>query len=241
MFTFADKLGVGLYAPAEAALYARVSRRVMKRWVFGDSESRPVIDRQFSDSDGKVVSFLDFVQILAVREIRNRHGLSLQKIRRGVDAATERYGISLPLARQHTIYLFGDQRGEGHGEMVIRLPEDPNDLATQFVQLTGQGKESRLIGPVVETFLADLAFDPASNLASKYSPMTCDGASIVLDPHRRFGAPLVDPGGYTVEALWDATNVEGGIEKAAEAYGVGVAEVMLANRYYDGLIMSTVG
>ncbi len=241
MFTLADKLGIGLYTPAEAAFYARVSRRVMARWVFGDSAGKSVIDRQLIDSDAKVVTFLDFVQTLAVREIRNRHGLSLQKIRRGVDAATERYGIPYPLARRHTIYLFGDQQGQGHGEMVIQLPDDPAELAPQFVQLTGKDEGSRLIATVVEPFLADLAFDPETRLVTRYCPMRHEGSSVVLDPHRRFGEPLVDPGGFTVAALWDATNTEGGIEAAAEAYGVGVAEVVLANRYYDSLIVSPVG
>jgi hypothetical protein len=59
---------------------------------------------------------------------------------------------------------------------------------------------------------------------------------VVLNPHFRFGEPVIMPGGYTAEALWNATNTEGGIDAAAEAYGVTVPEVTLANRYFDALL-----
>jgi uncharacterized protein (DUF433 family) len=236
MFTIADKLGIGIYTPAEAAFYARVSQRIMTRWVFGAAGGKPVIERQLRDPSEKVVTFLDFVQTLAVREVRNRHGISLQRIRQGVDEARQRYGIDYPLACRHTIYLFSDLKGKGHGQIVIRRPDDDDSVEDRYVQLTGKDRGNLLMRPVVEMFLQDLRFDPTTGLASQYSPMYEGDARIVLNPHRRFGEPIVDPGGYTAETLWDATNAEGGIEAAAEAFGVTVGEVRLANRYYDTLL-----
>ena len=234
MVALANKLGIGIYSPAEAAFYARVSRRIMTRWVFGDASGKSVIERELRESSEKVVTFLDFVQTLAVREVRNRHGIPLQRIRQGVDEARKRYDVEYPLASKHTIYLFSDRKGKGHGQIVIRRPDD-ND---QYVQLTGRDRNNLLIRPVVEMFLDDLQFDPETGLASRYSPMLQEGASIVLDPRRRFGEPIVDPCGYTAETLWDATNIEGGIEAAAEAYGVTISEVSLANRYFDSLLQA---
>jgi uncharacterized protein (DUF433 family) len=236
MFTIADKLGIGIYSPTEAAFYARVSPRMMSRWVFGAANGQPVIERQLRESTDKVVTFLDFVQTLAVREVRNRHGIPLQRIRQGVDEARKRYGVEYPLARRHTIYLFSDQKGEGHGQIVIRRPDDLDGIGDQFIQVTGRGRKNLLMRPVVEMFLQDLQFDPKTGLASEYRPMTEEGASIVLNPHRRFGEPIVDPSGYTAETLWDATNIEGGIEAAAAAFGVTADEVKLANRYFDFLL-----
>jgi hypothetical protein len=235
MFALADKLGIGVYSPAEAALYARVPQKLITRWVFGDSSGKPVIERQLRKTSEKVVTFLDFVQTLAIREVRNRHGISLQKIRQGVDEARKRYQIDYPLACQHTIYLFSDQKGEGHGHILIRLPEEKDGIEEQYIQLTGREKGNRMMVPVVEMFLQDLQFDPHTGLATEYSPMVDEGARIVLNPHRRFGEPIVDPSGYTAEALWHATNTEGGLEAAAEAYGVTLSEVILANRYFDTL------
>lgn len=239
MFSIADKIGVGVYTPAEAAFYARVSSRMMSRWVFGEASGKPVIERELRHSPEKVVTFLDFVQTLAIREVRNRHGISLQRIRQGIDEARQRYGIEYPLARPHTIFLFSDRKGQGHGQIVIKQPDDTDPVEDRYIQLTGNGRGNFLIRQVVELFLDNLAFDPETGLASRYTPLeTPLGSSVVLDPRRQFGEPTVNPGGYTAETLWNATNIEGGIEAAAVAYGVTSDEVRLANQYFDMLLQA---
>jgi uncharacterized protein (DUF433 family) len=239
MFAIADKIGIGIYSPAEAAFYARVSPRMMSRWVFGDASGKPVIDRQLRGSTEKVVTFLDFVQTLAIREIRNRHGIPLQRIRQGIDEARERYGIEYPLACPHTIFLFSDQKSQGHGQIVIKRSGDTDPIEDRYIQLTGSGRGNLLIRQVVELFLDHLEFEPTTGLAARYSPMgSPGGASVVLDPRRQFGEPIVNPGGYSAETLWNATNIEGGIEATAEAYGVTIDEVRLANQYFDILLQS---
>ena len=235
MFTIADKLGLGIYTPAEAAIYARVSRQLMTRWVFGDARGEPVIERQLRNPSEKVVTFLDFVQTLAVREVRLRKNVSLQRIRQGVDEARRRYGVEYPLACRHKIFVFGDRKSKGHGQVIIRRPDDDNPDVGQYVQLTGRERGNLLLGAIVEPFLTNLRFDPDTGLATEYSPMSEGDARIVLNPHRRFGEPIVEPSGHTAETLWDATNIEGGIEAAAEAFGVSIDEVWLANRYIDSL------
>jgi len=235
MIATKEQLGIGIYTPAEAAFYAGVSTRIMTRWVFGSTDGKPVIERELQESDDKIVTFLDFVQTLAVREVRQRHGLPLQRIRQGVDEARRRYGLEYPLACEHRIFLFSDGQREGHGHILIRLEDDREGVENRYVQLTGQNKGNYVISPVVEMFLSDLKFDAMSKLATQYRPMAYEDAFVLLDPHRRFGEPVIEPGGYTAEALWHATNAEGGLEAAAEACGVTLEEVVLANRYYGML------
>ena len=225
-----DHLGIGIYSPAEAAFYARVSTKLMTRWVIGDSDGKPVIDRELRGEAEKTVTFLDLIQALAIRAVRQRHGLSLQKIRQGIEAARTKYGLAYPLAHNHRIFLYSDRLGAGHGEMLIFMPDDDS-----YIQLTGSRRGNLMLRKVVEMFLDDLTFD-ASGLATQYRPMEYKGASVLLDPHRRFGEPVIEPGGYTAETLYHATNAEGGFEAAASAYGVGVFEVVLANKYYDHLL-----
>jgi len=239
MIATQDHLGIGVYSPAEAAFYARVSPKMMTRWVFGDSDGKPVIARQLSSPGDKVVTFLDFIQTLAIREVRQRYGLPLQRIRQGVDEARERYGLEYPLACKHRIFLFSDQQREGQGDIVIRVDgpdDDDGGIVERYIQLTGRARGNLLFKSVVEMFLDDLSFDPTTQLASRYRPMSHGGASVLLDPHRRFGEPVIEPGGYTAEALWHATNAEGGIAAAAGAFGVTADEVILANRYFDMLL-----
>ncbi len=229
-------LGIGIYTPAEAAFYAKVSSNVMTRWVFGNSSGKPVIERQLRDSSEKTVTFLDLIQTLAVREVRQGYRVPLQRIRDGVDEAIQRYGIDYPLAKRHEIFLFGDPETPGHQHLVIRLEGDKAGTPLEYIQLTGRHKGNRLIGPVAEMSLNDLTFDPVSKLASRYRPMVDGDISVVLDPTRRFGEPLIEPGGYTAESLWHATSVEGSLDDAASACGLSVKEVEMANRYFESLL-----
>lgn len=200
------------------------------------AHGQPVFDRQLPDADERIVTFLDLVQALAVRAVRQRYGLPLQRIRQGVDEARHRYGLDYPLARQHRIYLYSDQQKQGQGHMLIRMGDDALCPEDWYVQLTGRDRGNLMLKQVVEMFLDDLTFDPETGLAKQYRPMRGDDVAVLIDPHRRFGEPVMEPSGYTAEALWHATNTEGGIEEAAVAYGVSVAEIALANRYYDHLL-----
>lgn len=212
-------LGAGLYTVAEAAVYARVSTAMMTRWLFGSSGGRPVIDPEYGPKD-RVVSFLDLVQTLAIREIRFQKKVPLPKFRQAIKLARDQFGLDHPFARRHCTYLLGD-------ELVIRPTPD------EFVEASGRHAGQRLF-PFVELYLADLTFD-ASGLATKYRIYQSPHAkpvAVTMDPRLRFGEPLL-PSGYTPAAVWDAIRAEGGIDPAAKALGVPPEEAEAAYRFYS--------
>jgi hypothetical protein len=88
-------------------LYARVRPQTMSRWVFGRGQSSPVIESATA-SDEKIVSFVQFIESLTVRSIRNAHGISLQKIREAWLRARNEFRLDHPFAVPHRVYLFGD-------------------------------------------------------------------------------------------------------------------------------------
>jgi uncharacterized protein (DUF433 family) len=184
MITGVEKLvGVGLYTPAEAALYARVHNSLMNRWLFGDARGNSVIKPQIGViDDEKIITFLDFVQTLAIRAIRQTRKVPLQKIREAIDQAKRLYRIDYPFAIKHTTYLLD-----------------------------------------------------ANGLACRYRAWKKDGYEVIMDPHQRFGEPLLPSCGYTARTLFDAYRIEGGIEQAAKCYGVELAEVKTAIEYFDHL------
>lgn len=51
-----------------------------------------------------------------------------------------------------------------------------------------------------------------------------------MDPHTRFGEPLL-PSGYTAMTIWDAIRAEGGIDRAAKAYGIPKEEAQAAYQF----------
>ena len=117
-------LGIGMYTPAEAAMYARVSSRMMSRWVHGDKIGKAAIRAQIPVADDKTVTFLDFIQTLAIRAIREqKEKVPLQKIREAIELATA-MGVPYPFARQHSTFLWD-------GEIQL-------DVAGQLIQASGR-------------------------------------------------------------------------------------------------------
>lgn len=215
-------LGVGLYTPAEAAFYARVPTRLITRWLYGTAGRKSVLRPQLSDEEGKLVTFLDLVQALAVRAIRSQCRVPLEKIRQTVEVAEKKFGVVYPFARDHKTFLLGQ-------EVVLELDDG------RLVQASGTHRGQPMMRQVIELYLRDLTFDP-HGFASSYRPPVCVGKyGVVMDPKICFGEPVIRSCGYSALALWEAARAEGGIEEAAKAYGVTADEVALGCRYYDYL------
>lgn len=212
-------LGAGLYTVREAATYARVREPLMRRWLFGTKGRRAVLDLQFGAGD-KLVSFLDLIQTLAIREIRLQYDVPLQKFRQAIRWVKKAGHVDYPFARRHFTYLLGK-------DLVIALSKN------EYVQASGKHPGQRLL-PFVEMYLQNLTFGP-DGLANRYQIFKSeDEVPIVMDPERRFGEPLL-PSGYSAMGIWDAIKAEGGIENAAKAYGIPREEVTAAYKFVDHL------
>jgi len=225
MVSTLNLIGKGLYTPREAALYARIKTQTMKRWVFGNNQGLPVVSAEsFEEMEGEpIVTFLDFVQALAIRAITTGpHGrrASLQKIREAVNTARDRYGVQYPFAQEHNTYLFGS-------EILIELKEG------DYRSLTGKRKEQLFLRPVVELYKKRISFG-ADGYASEYCAWGSGNLKITMNPKVRFGEPLM-PSGYTAQALWEGVAAEGSVEDAKKVFGVSTEEIELAYAYFDHL------
>ncbi len=222
-------LGVGLYSQAEAARYARISSsQKLGNWLFGTRKRPPVLNAQLEsqDSGDRIVTFRDFVQLLAIRAIRIEKKISLQKIRSAVDHARDRYGMSHPFAMQHTTYLFGND--------ILIVPPDKDD---DIVQITGNvGQQA--IRPVVELYMEQLTFDPQDGLATRYRIYARNDRTVEMDPRFLFGQPYLPSCRYPAEVLIQAYRTEGGILPAAEAFDVDTEDVKTALAFHDHLVGS---
>jgi len=172
------------------------------------------------ENGNQLATFVDFVQAMAVRAIRQSRRLSLQKIRKTIEVAHTR-GVTYPFARRHTTYVFND-------DVVIRLNDG------QLIQVTGKYHDNQLMEPVVEDYLDDLGFD-RMGLANIYRPMRRGFRSVELSPTMFYGAPTVVPCCYTVATLVDAYDAEGGVSAAARVCGVNDEDIQLAVDYEESL------
>lgn len=214
-----------MYTPAEAAMYTRVKPQLMARWIHGTSSGAAVVHPRIRGLEGdRTVSFVDMVQAMAIRAIREQSAgrVTLQTIRQAVDLASQ-LGVQYPFARRHTVFRWQDR---------IALKVDGVDL----VEASGEHR-GHLLLKVVEMHLDDIGFD-ADGLANEYVPVRGD-VRIRFRPGFQFGQPIVEPSGRTAWTLWEAARVEGGVAAAAAAYGVSEEEVRVAYRYIDSIRPAT--
>ena len=212
--------GIGIYTLPEAAKYARISPVTLSRWLKGSTAGERVIPNQ--NTDTRIVDFVEFVQALAVRNLRLHYGISLQKIRDAVERAETDYGVRHPFARQHTCYVFEHQ-------LWITLE------GQTFIQVSGRNHGQSAMTPVIARFLVDVSFDPETGLANQYKAYERGSHKIVMNPKLRFGEPILDDCGYTPEALFQAAKTEGSAERAALIYGVSKEQVDVCIDYFDYL------
>lgn len=212
-----DLLGVGIYTPTEAAMYARMPANVLTRWLFGAKAGDAAVRRQLADYSSRIVTFYDLIQALAIRRIREQHGVSLNAIRKAVTEAEQKFGIKYPLARRGVTYLW-------RGTLHIRVQ------GVGVMEARGLHHEQQVAAEMLRYDLLDVAYGE-EGIAETYSPFGKGNLRIVINPRMRFGEPMT-PTGYTARTLSDAVEIEGGDRQAAKAYGVSLAEIRLARDYF---------
>lgn len=211
-------LGVGLYSIEEVALYARISRRLANRWFFGGSAGAATFTPKIID--GKFISFLDFVQVVAIREIRQKKGVNLEKIRQLLTVADQQ-GIAHPFARKGIAFQW-------HNELGLKLPDG------RLIEASGIHRGNLLLKEIVVLYKEDLGYD-GNGIANLYQAFKWEDCIVEMNPKLKFGEPIITSCGYSAQSLWEAATDEGSVEAAARAYGVERKEVETACRYFDVL------
>ncbi len=179
------------YTFSQAGKLAGVSSRTAKRWVYGDRSteypSRPVFGS--TDQETKelpTVSFLQLAEIVVVAGFRKRR-ISLERLRRAHEFATQRFGIEYPFAtlkmKTDGKYVLLEFEKSEPGESLLAL-----DMDGQFT----------LPGTVVEA-IEGFEFDPT--WAVRWFPVG-DKAPIVVDPRMGAARPTVIGRGVTVDSIY---------------------------------------
>ena len=122
----------------------RESRETANRWFFGAREGEAAIAPRVIK--GKFISFLDFVQVMAIREIRQSHKVPLNKIRQLLEIAEKEQGIKNPFATKGITFLWGDELG-------LRLPDG------KMIEASGRHRRNMLLKEVVVLYKEDLGYD----------------------------------------------------------------------------------
>ena len=213
-------LGTGAYTVNEVACFARMHAVTARRWFFSNNMGKAIVP---DENPSKFLTFLDFVQALAVRNLRVNHHVALATIREAIFYAKKEFDLDHPFARRHHTYLDGRQ-------ILIRPETAPAPL-----HATGRAKGQHVMKPILETYLVDISFDPDSGLANRYLAYQFKDRRVLMDPDVQFGQPYVESVGISARRLADAVQEEGGFDAAAAAFGVHVDDVVAAHRFIDEL------
>ena len=220
-------LGTGLYTPREVASFAKVRTQTLNRWFFGDARGEPALRPRIRfenvERDDRLLTFHDLIEAVAVRTMRKscEGKIELLHIRDVVNECEER-GLTSPLARQHTLYWFSNR-------LILKTSD------SDYIGLKpGTDKSQLYHGVIIEPFLKEVTFD--GGLAQVWTPLSSANFAVKLDADRRFGMPIIEPGGLLVSALTDAVLSEGSIDSAAAAFDLSVEAVLLALKYEEYLM-----
>jgi uncharacterized protein (DUF433 family) len=218
------RTGQGLYTPQEAAAYARMPVTSLNYWLYGNKTHAALRNTLIANTEGRYLTFIEFMEAVAIRSFRVNHGISLPKIRQAIEEAKTKYGVDYPFAnKKHRTYAIGK-------DLHIVLEGDADPL-----QITGKQTGQTGMKVCLEQFMHDFVWDEQDALIAYRAHRHVTESNRVIDimmrPNTCFGAPVVGDTGYTAETLWRAANAEGDFKKAAGYYGVDVEDVIAAYRY----------
>jgi uncharacterized protein (DUF433 family) len=155
-----------------------------------------------------VLSFLDLVEVRFVDRFVSA-GLSLRVIRLALDRAREVIGHSHP---------FSTRQFRTDGRSIFIEIADRADEPLVYDLVRNQYVFSRIVAPSFR----DLEFE--GNEPVRWWPLT-DRRSVVVDPARAFGQPIVFEAGVPTASLAAAVEAEGSIQAVARWYEIDVRAV----------------
>lgn len=197
-----DLVGLGLYSIKEASILTGISTRNIDRWLYGYksgvSVQEPLWKSKVQIDDTKALSFHDLLEIRFVDAFR-KYGVSLQAIRMASKNARELYEGKYPFTCKH----FQTDGKDIFAKVYEEIEEQNIENRERLMDLA---KKQYVFKEVISPSLyAGIEFD--QNVAVKWYPNS-RRKSVVLDPNRSFGKPIVESCGIPTSVLYESYCVE---------------------------------
>ena len=159
----------------------------VRRWTRGSGPTLPLWNAYFQElNDSSEISFLDLIEVRVVSSLR-RNGISIQAIRFAIQYAQQQFNIDRPLA---TLRFKTDGK-----EILIDAIEEDGELTSLNPRRAGQ----KVFNKIVQQSLIDLEFE--NERPVRWKPK--NARSVVIDPERVFGSPILDEYGISTRVIYD--------------------------------------
>jgi uncharacterized protein (DUF433 family) len=211
----ADPWNRGVYLVPDAARILRLPLAVLRTWVSG----RPDDDRRYFPAGEFVTSgngadryfgFHALIELFPIAQLRHR-GIPMSAVRQARTELMDRFQTSHPFALEGLMTS---------GRTLIKSLTDEI-----LLELGTRGQTA--FSKVLEPFCANLDFDQASSLASRYFPMGRD-KPVVVDPRRALGRPVIEGTNLTTETIMSMLRSGETVENVADSFQIEPAAIMAA-------------
>lgn len=196
--------GQGVYTPRQAARLIGSTPQEVLRWTRGSGPIEPLWHAHYQDLDDTTeISFLDLIEVRVVQAFR-RAGVSHQSIRFAIRFAREQFEVEHPF----TSLAF---KTDGKEILMEALEHDGN-----LVSLSKRRPGQKVFSKIVDQSLNDLEYD--SGEAILWRPRKV--RTVVIDPKRAFGSPILDEVGISTRTLYDEMETFGDLSYLAKIYEI---------------------
>jgi uncharacterized protein (DUF433 family) len=221
------QFGIGAYTPPEAGRLLDVSATTLKRWLFGYSYEhhgpltmqKPLWQAQYGvDQDDPLLGFRDLIEARIVRGLRSL-GIGLPTIRQCLARASEIVQDTHP---------FSTKKFKTDGKRIFLQITDglaPQDQDPALIDLKSR---QRVFQRIVAPSFVDLAFD--ADVASRWWLLP-NKKTIVLDPRRSFGQPIIAENGVPTARVAQAVTAEGSVEAVSRLFEISAVVIRDALRF----------
>ena len=184
-------LGKGVYTPREAARLVGINPQQVLNWTRGNTCRKPLWNAhyQFLDDDITDISFLDLIEVRVVSAMRKAN-ISLQSIRFAISIVQDKFEIERPLVSQSF-------KTDGPEILMEAIEQDGNQMS---LSRTRPGQ--KVFTDIVSQSLNDIEYE--EEVVVRWRPE--NHTTVVLDPSRHFGVPILDQFGISTGTIYKEFN-----------------------------------
>lgn len=217
--------GVGIYSFSDAARFIGGESRDLRRWMQGYSTTRggerheyePLWTPQLAGVQIDGIGFRDLIELRFIRTFVDT-GVPLFLIRNTIEELRERLGNDYP---------FTSAAFKTDGKRIFMEMLDENGDRALIDVVKRQHVMRKVIGPSLREGI-ELSVDDE---AMRWYPVP-RSKTIVFDPGRSFGQPILTDSGVPTVAIASAVKAEGGdVNRVARLYEITPAEVRKATAF----------
>ncbi len=204
-------LGTGIYTIPDVAAILRLPIKKVRRWMneYWNIKFGGLTQAKFSVGAGReeATNFYTLIEFFTFYQLRER-GVTAQRIIRAHEALGNHLNVVYPFATSN-IYTDGRSVFFQHSEISEIIHAD------ETMQV--------VIKEVLDFFLKKIEFD-GNRLAKRFFPLGKDH-SVVIDPQRRFGQPVVGETNILTENLYRLYKGDESVETIASIYDLSAQQV----------------